>query len=167
MESGDVVIKTAEAMRVAEATAESPGFGSDNLGPVFAELYPVVLAHLGAAGVRPGVCVAWYDGPHDDGTVTVHGGFGIGAAVLPPHARVRVTDLPAVEVAAVVHRGPMDDIVTLYGALVRWIEDNGYERSGPSRELYREWREDEPSANVTEIELPITRRPRAGSAGAE
>jgi len=34
----DVVVKRSQALRVAEAVATAPGFGSENLAPVFGEL---------------------------------------------------------------------------------------------------------------------------------
>ncbi len=66
MNSPNVVVKTTEAMRIAQASATAPGFGSENLGPVFGRLLPDVLAHLDRAGARPGVCVGWYEEPNDD-----------------------------------------------------------------------------------------------------
>ena len=49
----------------------------------------------------------------------------------------------------------MDSVVEVYEALVRWIEDSGYELAGRSRELYHEWHEDQPERHVTELQLPI------------
>src|SRR2546422_378241 len=44
MSSLDVAIKLTEPVRVAEASDTAPGFGSDNLGPVFERLIPQVLS---------------------------------------------------------------------------------------------------------------------------
>ena len=78
MDVQDIVIKRTDPLRVAASTARAPGFGHENLGPVFARLLPEVLNALGTAGVRPGICVAYYDEPDDDGAVVVHAGFEIG-----------------------------------------------------------------------------------------
>jgi DNA-binding transcriptional MerR regulator len=46
MPRNDVVIKQTEPIRLAEAVGTAPGYGSDNLGPLFARLLPEVLEHL-------------------------------------------------------------------------------------------------------------------------
>jgi effector-binding domain-containing protein len=40
---------------------------------------------------------------------------------------------------------------------VHWVDDSGYQLAGRSRELYREWHDDDPARNVTELQLPIAR----------
>lgn len=152
----NVVVKKTEPLRVAEASDTAAGFGPE-LGPVLGRLYPQVLAYLGEAGAHPGRCVAWYDEPTDDGSVKVHAGFDVGNQMVDGSSGVRVVDLPIVKVASVVHRGSMDGIGPVYEALVRWIEDSGYRLAGRSRELYHEWHDDDPSRNVTELHMPITR----------
>jgi DNA-binding transcriptional MerR regulator len=64
----DVVIKSTQPMRVAEAIDTAPGFGPE-LGEIFARLYPRILAHLDRNGARPGLCVAWYEEPVEGGSV--------------------------------------------------------------------------------------------------
>jgi DNA-binding transcriptional MerR regulator len=105
----DIVVKSTQPLRVAEATGTAQGFGSENLGPVFGDLYPRVIAHLERAGARPGLCVAWYE-ESDDGTVTVHAGFEINDQKVSSHDEVRVRQLPVVEVVSVVYRGSMDNV---------------------------------------------------------
>jgi DNA-binding transcriptional MerR regulator len=153
----DIVLKSTQPLCIAEAADAAPGFGPENLGPVFMRLVPEVLAHLERAGAQPGIMVAWYEEPSEDGSVVVHAGFEIDAQAVNSDDRVRVADLPVVEVASVVHRGPMDDAEPVYEALVRWIEDSGYRLAGRSRELYHEWHDSDHSRNVTELQMPITR----------
>lgn len=157
MDVHDVVIKQTQPLRVAEAVGTAPGFGHENLGPVFARLLPEVLAYLGQVGVRPGISIAHYEEPADDGSLVVHAGFDIGDQQLEGDDHVRVVDLPIIEVASVVHRGPMDTVVPVYEALVRWIEDSGYRLAGRSRELYHEWHADDPTRHVTELQIPIAK----------
>jgi DNA-binding transcriptional MerR regulator len=157
MQIQDIVTKATQPMRIVEATGTAPGFGSDNLGPLFMRLVPEVITRLEAAGARPGVMVAWYEEPADDGTVGVHAGFAIGDQAVVGTDRVRIVDLPVIEVASVVHRGSMDGIEAVYEALLRWIEDSGYRQAGFSRELYHEWHEEDSGLNVTEIQMPIAR----------
>jgi DNA-binding transcriptional MerR regulator len=154
MPSQDIVVKTTQPLRVAEATGSAPGFGSENLAPVFADLYPRVIAQLERTGARPGLCVAWYE-ESDDGSVTVHAGFDISDQRVHGDDGIRVRDLPPVEVASVVYRGSMENVGATYEALTRWIDDSGYRLAGWSRELYHAWCESDQSQNVTEIQLPV------------
>jgi DNA-binding transcriptional MerR regulator len=76
-------------------------------------------------------------------------------AVSPP---LRAYQLPAVDVAAAIHHGPFNRVAETYESLLRWIEANGYHKSGPTRELFLHvsvpvTRED--PSNVTEIQVPV------------
>jgi DNA-binding transcriptional MerR regulator len=156
MDTQDIVVKHTEPLRVAEASDTAPGFGPE-LGPIFARLYPEVAGYLERQRVRPGLCVAWYDEPSDEGTVVVHGGFDIGDQPVVNGDQVRVVDLPVVEVASVIYRGPMDAVVPVYESLVRWIDESGYQLAGRSRELYHELHDEDPRLNVTELQMPVER----------
>jgi DNA-binding transcriptional MerR regulator/predicted transcriptional regulator YdeE len=151
----DVVIKQTPPVRIAEAIGVAPGFGPENIGPVFDATLPAVWAHLNAAGIEPGITVAYFDWPADDGSVTVHLGFEVAARHIPETDAIKVVELPVTTVAAVVHRGPIAGISAVYEALVRWIEDSGQHLAGLSRELYHEWHADDPSRNVTELQMPV------------
>jgi DNA-binding transcriptional MerR regulator len=155
MASPNIVVKTTEPLRIAEAAGTAPGFGSENLGPVFGRLLPEVLAHLDRAGARPGISVAWYEEPNDDGSVALHAGFDIGDQAVSDDGAVHVVELPGIEVASVLHHGAMDSIEPMYEVLVSWVEDSGYRLAGRSRELYLEWHEENPAENVTELQMPI------------
>jgi DNA-binding transcriptional MerR regulator/predicted transcriptional regulator YdeE len=157
MSTPDIVVKTTDPLRIAEASATAPGFGSENLGPVFARLVPVVLASIEKTGARPNMLVAWYEEPDDDGSIVLHAGFDIGDQPVEGDERVRVVELPVVEVASVVHRGTMDAIEGVYETLVGWVEDSGYRLAGRSRELYLEHDDTDPSRNLTELQMPIAK----------
>jgi DNA-binding transcriptional MerR regulator len=150
----DIVIKTTDPLRVAEAVDTAAGFGPD-LGDVLLRLYSQVGEHLERAGVRPGMGVAWYEEPTEDGSVVVHAGSAIGEQRVTDGDGVQVVDLPVIQVASVVHRGSMDSVGPVYESLVRWIEDSGYHLSGRSRELYLEWHDQDLDKNVTELQMPI------------
>jgi effector-binding domain-containing protein len=91
----------------------------------------------------------------DEGSVVLHADFDIGDQSVPDADGISIVDLPGVRVAAVIHRAPMDNIAADYEALVRWIEDHGYQLAGRSRKLYHEWNEHDPEQSVTELQLPI------------
>ena len=151
----DVAIKTTEPVRVAEASATSPGFGSDNLRPLFERLAPEVIAHIDREGAKRGIAIAWYDEPADDGSVVVHVGFDIAHQNISDSETVRVVELPALKVASVVHRGSMDYVIPVYEALARWIEDSGNHLAGNNRELYHHWDREHPDAGITELQMPL------------
>jgi DNA-binding transcriptional MerR regulator len=152
----DVVLKSTQPLRVAEATDTAPGFGPE-LGEIFGRLYPRLFAHIERSGAKPGLCVAWYEEPAEDGSVVVHAGVEVDGQAVADGQGVRVTDLPVVDVAAVMYRGLMAEVGPVYEALARWIDDSGYRLGGRSRELYYEWHPEDPSASVTELQFPITR----------
>lgn len=155
MSSLDVAIKTTQPVRIAEASDVASGFGHENINPVFQRLVPEVLGHLGGSNAHPGIMIASYEEPSDDGTVVLHAGFDVEGQAVPETDGVKVVDLPSIKVASLIHRGPMDNIVAVYEALVGWIEDSGYQLSGRSRELYHEWDDERPEPCVTELQMPI------------
>jgi DNA-binding transcriptional MerR regulator len=153
MELHDVVIKNSERVRLAEAVASAPGFGTENIGPVFRPLFQQVRAHLRDAGVRPGINIARYEGPAEDGRAILHVGFDIGSQDVTTGDLLRIVDLPPARVAALVHRGTMEDIAPAFEALIHWTKDSGYTLAGPSRELYHHWDDEDPAGHVTELQL--------------
>jgi DNA-binding transcriptional MerR regulator len=150
MELQDVVLKQTQPLRIAEASDRAPGFG-EALRPVFARLWPKVLDRI----ERPGMPVAYYADLADDGSVVLHTGFELGDAGVTEGDGVTVVDLPVIEVASVVHHGPMEEIESAYEGLVKWIEDSGLRIDGLSRELYLELNMNDPSASITELQMPI------------
>ena len=156
--SDDIVVKRTDPVSVAVADDIAPGFGHDNINPSFNRILPTVLARLALEGATPGICIAWYEQPTDDGRVVVHAGFDVSAAgPITGDDAVHIVDLPVVEVASIVHAGAMDDVEPVYERLFRWIDDSGYAIAGLSRELYHEFNADDPSKLVTELQMPITR----------
>lgn len=157
MPSHDIVVKTTQPLRIAEIADTAPGFGPENLGPVFLRVVPEVSAFLDGADAAPGIMVAWYEELSEEGTVVLHAGFDIGDQPVDGRGRIRVVELPVVEVASVVHRGSIDTVVEAYEVLVRWIDDSGYRLDGRSRELYHEWDPTDLARNVTELQMPVSR----------
>ncbi|MGH3470676.1 MAG: GyrI-like domain-containing protein, partial [Nocardioidaceae bacterium] len=130
------------------------------IGAAFGRLLPRVIAHLEAAGAKPGISVGVYQddgGTVAEGEMMLHAGFDVGDQDVPDSDTVRVVDLPVVEVAAAVYRGGDDGIMAAWGALVRWIDDSDYRPVGDCRELYHEWHDDDVSLNVMELQQPIAR----------
>jgi DNA-binding transcriptional MerR regulator len=130
----DPIVKTTAPLRMAEITATARGYGYENIGPVFAQLAPEVWRCITESGAVPGLSVACFEWPRDDGSVT---------------------ELPVVEVAAAFHRGPMEGFGITFESLAAWIESSGHRIAGDSRELYHEWHGEDPSRHVVELQIPI------------
>jgi effector-binding domain-containing protein len=156
----DVVVKQTQAIRIAEAVAR--GLTHPELGPAWERLLPEVVDHLDTVGANHGISVGKYEyhGSADDFTITLHAGFDVGDQNVPESERVRIIDLPVVEVASVVYRGPMDGIPSAWEALVAWVDNNGYRLVGESRELYHEHDEEHHVRHVTELQAAIARSAR-------
>jgi DNA-binding transcriptional MerR regulator/predicted transcriptional regulator YdeE len=154
--AADIVTKITEPLRIAEVSGTAPGFGHDNIGPLFERLLPEVFDVITRQGARPGMTVAWYEEPNEDGGVVLHAGCAIADQAVADNGRVRVVDLPVVEVASTVHRGSMETVGETYEALVSWIEESGSQLAGRSRELYHEWDDEHPERCVTELQMPIS-----------
>ncbi|MFI2485368.1 MerR family transcriptional regulator [Promicromonospora kroppenstedtii] len=77
----------------------------------------------------------------------------------PEHGRVRPVELPAAELATVVHRGPHDDIDVTYGRLGAWVVEHALAVDGPVHETYLVTPADTPdrSAWRTEVAWPVFR----------
>jgi DNA-binding transcriptional MerR regulator/effector-binding domain-containing protein len=158
MRAIEIVVKHTESVRMAETTGVAPGYGHENIGPVFEARLPVVWARLAEAGIEPGVVVAYYEWPDDDGHVVVHLGFDIGDAPLTDHDDVGAVVLPPAKVASALHRGEPHTITDTYEAAVRWIDANGYAITDRGRELTLVWNPDDPSQTIIELQFPIGRR---------
>jgi len=151
-----VEVKSTDARSVAQLTAVSESWATTDIGPVIQPLYPELVARMAKANVEAvGPSTAWYEDT-DEGRVLVHATITIAELPAAESSSLgfQVTDLPAVKmVASTMHRGTMDDCDVTYQALLRWIDDNGYQPIGYGREIdiecdpSREW--------VTEFQIAI------------
>ena len=69
-----------------------------------------------------------------------------------------MVELPAVEtMASVIHHGSFSTMKQAYDVILKWIETNGYQISGPNRELSLVY---EPGGDetqfVTELQFPVS-----------
>jgi len=153
-----VVVKTSEALRVAEAVGTAADLGPSNITPVMLRLIPRVLDRLAEVNVKAGMLVVHIPRRADHADdVDVHGEFEIGAQVAADTEVVRIVDLPQVQVASLVHEGPIENVQPVYAAFLRWIEAAGYRLAAGSRELYHDYNPSDPVAGITELQIPITR----------
>jgi DNA-binding transcriptional MerR regulator len=151
MSTTDVVVKHVPAVRVAELSAVAASFESRAITPVIRPLYPQLCQRLADAGVTPvGPGIAYYEEVPDG--VLVHAAMPVPGDAAVPGATV--VDLPAADVATVIHHGPMAAIDAGWQELATWVDANGRRGSGQSREVYLESPEDE-NHWVTELQEPL------------
>ncbi len=163
MDTGDVVLKTVPAVRLAmlAATATSyddPSSITENLSP----LYPRLMELMEQHGVpMTGAPIAYYTAaptePGDE-TIEVHAAFPIGAAEVPGAAGFDVVTLPPVEQAAsAMHLGPMSEAFRTGQKIATWIDDNGYRADGPGYavEVYLDCPPGDFDKWVTEMQVPV------------
>ena len=153
MSQYDVVIKRVEPMRVASIRDIAPSY--DQQGHLWAELGAYLNEqNAPIVGAPVGFC---HDKEYREKDVDVEVCFPIGAAV-PGNERVRVIELPGVEtMACLVHRGAYNKgFHEPYGAVMEWIGANGYQITGPNREVYLKGGDDPTDESyVTEIQFPV------------
>jgi DNA-binding transcriptional MerR regulator len=101
----------------------------------------------------------------DDEDLDLEIGFGLKDKTVRPFAlqggiAMTVSELPAVEtLATLVRSGPLHQSHIAFGALGVWMEANGFQIAGPSRELFLQAPLQGPDGEdvVMEIQFPVTR----------
>jgi effector-binding domain-containing protein len=149
------VIKKLEPQKVASLRETIPAY--DAQGPLWEELVGFLKQH-GAKFVGPCLTV-YHDTEFREQDVDVEVCEPIDAS-LPDHPRIKVRELPAIEMmASIIHSGSYDGFNETYTALMAWIEANGYRIVGPNREIYLKGPTDteDPSAWVTEVQFPVVK----------
>lgn len=152
-----VVLKKVAPLRVAQARGQSPNM--EQLGPTLDRLFDQVMDYItqqGATLAGPGITIYYEMGE----TAISVGACMAFAGTLKDSEQVQVIELPGVEtMASLIHHGPFSGLHQAYHALFTWIETNGYQISGPSRELNLEYeRGGDQSKFVTELQVPVEKR---------
>jgi DNA-binding transcriptional MerR regulator len=155
MPTDEVQIKQVPPVRLATLSGRIASFEPESITPVLGPMYDELMRRFQACGVEPaGPPVAFYvDAPDGDGLVA-HAGTPVGDGVTVPGCAV--LDLPAIDAATIVHRGPMDGVMPTIQTLARWIEAHGYRSSGYNREVYHRYADGDPGQWRTELQEPVT-----------
>lgn len=53
------------------------------------------------------------------------------------------------------HHGSLGTFLESNEQLARWVQESGHTTSGPSRELYLQWSEQDPASNITELQAVL------------
>ena len=75
-------------------------------------------------------------------------------------ANVKFMKAPAIMAICIYHKGAYDNLRDSYNAILKFIEDNGYEIVDYPRECYIDgcWNKDNEDDYLTEIEFPVNKR---------
>lgn len=119
------------------------------VGPMFGTVADAIIA----SGGRPDLGIATY-AMRADGGIDIVVGFIWDGEVL---SGFDIVELPEVLVASTVHYGVMDTIGESWSALMAWTAGNGFDLTGPGREIYHEAASDHQRDWVTELQQPIVR----------
>lgn len=149
MSKYDVVIKKVAPVRIASIRDVVANYGAQ--GELWGEL-GAYLAQHNVRAVAPCLTIDHNDS-YKERDVDLEVCEVIDAA-LPVTDRVKVRELPAVEMmACTVHHGPFNQLNQGYQALMQWAEANAYRFIGPSREVYLQTGDE--ATNVAEIQIPL------------
>ena len=154
MPNYDVIVKTVPAMWVASRRVTIPT--NDQVPQYLDPAYMEVHDHLQKQGAKElGLHLTVWHSPAD-----VYENEDAEAIVqvdraLPGTDTVKVYQLPATQVASVVHSGDFADFTQGHAALLEWIDANGYRINGPYRELYIKHQKNNLKETTTEIQFPV------------
>ena len=76
--------------------------------------------------------------------------------------RIMFKKIPETKVLSIFYKGAYDEIGVAYSFLMKYVEDNGYQVSGRSRECYIDgiWNKESVDEWLTEIQIPIVQEER-------
>lgn len=147
----DIVIKNIDPILVASIRDVIPNYPEQ--GHLWTELESFLRHHQ----ITPtGPCFTIYYSEEPDVDTEVCEPVG---ELPPPDNRIRTHELPGVpSMATVIHKGPFLTIGEAYTAMLKWIEANDFQISGPPREVYLnpadKGSQTDPET-ITEIQFPI------------
>lgn len=149
----DVVLKKVPPLTAASIRQVVPTY--DQIGRLIGTLF----AHIGrnrGQPVGPPMTI-YYDEEFKERDADVEIAVPV-ATPVKESKQVTMHDLPGGEAATVIHQGSFETIGEAYAAAWRWIEENGYQLTGPPRELYiNSGPGVKPEDFVTEIQIPVSK----------
>jgi effector-binding domain-containing protein len=148
-----VVVKKVEPQLVAAMRGIMPAYSA--IGQLYGEIFQHLARKMVFKPAGPTLFIC-HDAEYKEKDVDIEACVPIKKSI-PGTDKIKVYELPGIEAACTIHNGPYDSIGGAYGALMPWIEANGYQVTGPSREVYLTYDEKEPLKNVTEIQFPVAK----------
>lgn len=151
----DVILKELPEIIVASLRTRIPNYEAFNT------IYPEMGKYMEEQKVKcatPGYCFTLYhDGEYKESDIDVEICESV-THFAQDSDKVKFKKMEAVKTAAcVIHKGPYRTIGLGYGAVMKWIEESGYDITGLPRESYIEgiWNQDNPEEWLTEIQIPV------------
>ena len=148
-----VVVKKVAPQLVASLRGLLPAYGE--VGQFYGEIFKYLAKKMIFKPAGPTLFIC-YDTEYKERDVDVEACVPIKKAV-PGTDKIKVYELPGIEAACTIYKGPYQGISEAYGALMAWIEANGYQAAGPSREAYLTYDAKAASKNVTEVQFPVVK----------
>jgi DNA-binding transcriptional MerR regulator len=157
----DVVVKSAEAQPF--LSVRRTFMNLDEAVGMLGNVVRTVNARVPNASRNSPVVVAYSD--FDDQALDLEIGFSLKrdvrkSVILPGNIAMAMTELPAAEaLATVVRRGPKYEAHLAFGALGIWMEANGLQIAGPSREVFLELPGNPAGGEdaIVEVQFPVTK----------
>ena len=146
-----VVVKKVEPLIVASMRGILPNYGE--VGQFYGEIFKHLAKKMIFKPAAPTMLIC-HDDEYKEKDVDVEVCVPIKKSI-PGSDRVKVYELPAIEAASIIHKGPYESFSGTYAALMGWIEKNGYEITCHDREVYLTYDANDASKNVTEIQFPV------------
>ena len=148
-----VVVKKVEPQLVASMRGILPAYGE--IGQFYGEIFKYLSKKMIFKPAGPTMFIC-YDSEYKERDVDVEACVPIKKSI-PGSDKIKVYELPGIEAACTIYKGPLEGISEAYGVLMAWIESNGYQITGPDRELYLTFDAKDASKNVTEIQFPVAK----------
>jgi effector-binding domain-containing protein len=149
-----ITIKKVEPQLIASIRDVLPTYS--DVGPLYGEIFKYLGKKFVFKPAGP-LMMMCHDNEYKESDVDVEVAVPIGKKI-PGSDRVKIYELPGLKKAAcTVYKGPYEGISEAYNALMAWIESNGYQITGPDRNLYftDPNKVKDPAENVTEIQFPV------------
>ena len=151
----NIIIKELPEVIVASMRTVIPNY--DAFNTIYPEMGQYMIKQNMKCAVPPYCFTMYHDGEYKETNIDVEiceavTGFG------KDSDRVKFKKVDAVETAAcVMHKGPYSTIGMAYGAVTKWIEENGYAITGVPREFYIDgiWNKENPEEWLTEVQIPV------------
>lgn len=154
MSQYDVILKKVPAQVVISQQITIPT--NDEVPEYLAPVYKTVWGHVHEqnAEVAGTAFTIWHQSPEVVTDEVVEVVVPI-KEVVPADGDVKVYELRETEVASAVHDGNFENFSQAHFAILKWMEDNGYEPIGGYREIYIKHDPDNLNESTTEIQFPI------------
>lgn len=158
MSTQEILLKQVEPLLVAGRRfilKENKGVVLEDLTGAFMEAKSHVLAH-GNKQAGPSIA-AWYTPTTQFVDEDVEAAFPLSQPIQATE-RIQVHTLPGGLMASILHTGDFREFSTSVKALVKWVDDNGYDAGSPYREIYHKFDPANIEDVMVEVQMPVSRK---------